>query len=102
MSFLQLEALELLLLQVVMVHGVPDPLLLPNLTLILHQELSHVHVRQIRQRLYLLLCLLACSFHFKLSLYAPSDVKDLGDRPFLKGGGGGRGFQEGFRPDGGP
>ena len=46
-SFLKLKALELLLLQVLLVHGDPDPLLLSNLVLILHKELSHVHVRQV-------------------------------------------------------
>ena len=46
--FFQLEPLQLLLLQVLLVHGVPDLLLLSNLTLILHYELCHVHVREIR------------------------------------------------------
>lgn len=46
-SFFQLKALQLLLLQVLLVHGVPDPLFLSNLVLVLHKELSHVHVRQV-------------------------------------------------------
>ena len=67
MCFLQLEPFQLLLFQVVVIHGVPNLLLLPYLVFIIHYELAHVHVN-VRQRLPLFLFILTCTMEMSGSV----------------------------------